>query len=173
MRGARASPEQVSIVHSSLDLYLCVGKLPAGTERIAVGLDPDLSADSAPGTGDYVFSFTSTGTVTAERGDPDGKLVPLPITAADASAAFAAGSAEVRISLEWLGGYARDGRPRPDRRRQGRRRPPALAGARPPRPLPGAGESWRWPRSMTRGPRPARSSSTAARAISWCPSRPS
>ena len=38
-------------------------------------------------------------------GDPDGKLVPLPT--ADASAAFASGSAEVRISLEWLGGYAR------------------------------------------------------------------
>ncbi|HEX6861532.1 MAG TPA: LamG domain-containing protein, partial [Thermoanaerobaculia bacterium] len=104
-RGA-SLPGQVSIVHSSLDLYLCVTKLPAGTERIAVGLDPDLSADSAPGTGDYVFSFTSTGTVTAQRGGPDGKLVPL--TAADASAAFATGSAEVRISLEWLGGYARN-----------------------------------------------------------------
>jgi hypothetical protein len=96
---------QVSIVHSSLDLYLCVGKLPAGTERIAVGLDPDLSGDSVPGTGDYVFSFTNDGTVTAQRGGPDGKLVPLPLF--DASAVFASGSAEVRISLEWLGGYAR------------------------------------------------------------------
>ena len=105
-RGASLSG-QVSIVHSSLDLYLCVGKLPAGTERIAVGLDPDLSADSAPGTGDYVFSFTSTGTVKADRGGPDGKLVPLAISPSDASAAFATGSAEVRISLEWLGGYAR------------------------------------------------------------------
>lgn len=103
-RGASLSG-QVSIVHSSLDLYLCVGKLPAGTERIAVGLDPDLSGDSVPGTGDYLFSFTGTGTVKAERGGPDGKLVPL--TAADASAAFATGSAEVRISLEWLGGYGR------------------------------------------------------------------
>ncbi len=105
--GGASLPGQVSIVHSSLDLYLCVSKLPAGTERIAVGLDPDLSADSAPGTGDYVFSFTNTGTVKAERGGPDGKLVPLAIPAADASAAFATGSAEVRISLEWLGGYAR------------------------------------------------------------------
>lgn len=103
-RGA-SLPGQVSIVHSSLDLYLCVNKLPAGTERIAVGLDPDLSAASVPGTGDYVFGFTATGTVTAQRGGPDGKLVPL--TTAEASAAFATGSAEVRISLEWLGGYAR------------------------------------------------------------------
>ncbi|MEA2558995.1 MAG: large repetitive protein [Acidobacteriota bacterium] len=100
-------PGQVSIVHSALDFYLCVGKLPAGTERIAVGLDPDLSAASAPGTGDYVFSFTSTGTIKAERGGPDGKLVPLSIPIGDASAAFSSGSAEVRISLEWLGGYAR------------------------------------------------------------------
>ncbi|MFL6293330.1 MAG: LamG domain-containing protein [Thermoanaerobaculia bacterium] len=105
-RGASLSG-QVAIVHSSLDLYLCIGKLPSGTERIAVGLDPDLSAGSAPGTGDYVFSFTSTGTIKAERGGPDGKLVPLPIPAGDASATFVSGSAEVRISLEWLGGYAR------------------------------------------------------------------
>lgn len=103
-RGASLSG-QVSIVHSALDLYLCIAKLPEGAERVAVGLDPDLSADNAPGTGDYVFSFTNTGKITAERGSPDGKLVPLP--AADASAAFASGSAEVRISLEWLGGYGR------------------------------------------------------------------
>jgi len=105
-RGASLSG-QASIVHSSLDLYLCIGKLPSGTERIAVGLDPDLSAGSAPGTGDYVFSFTSAGTIKAERGGPDGKLVPLTIPAGDASATFVSGSAEVRISLEWLGGYAR------------------------------------------------------------------
>lgn len=106
-RGASLSG-QVAIVHSSLDLYLCIPKLPDGAERIAVGLDPDLSAESVPGTGDYVFSFTGTGTVTADRGGPDGKLVPLPASIGDsASAAFAPGSAEVRISLEWLGGYAR------------------------------------------------------------------
>jgi hypothetical protein len=106
-RGASLSGV-ASVVHSSTDLYLCVGKLPAGTERIAVGLDADLSAGSAPDRGDYVFRFTNTGTITAERGEPGAQPVPLPITAADASAAFAAGSAEVRISLEWLGGYARN-----------------------------------------------------------------
>ncbi|HET9226370.1 MAG TPA: LamG domain-containing protein, partial [Thermoanaerobaculia bacterium] len=103
-RGARLSG-QVSIVHSSVDLYVCVGA--SGAERVTVGLDPDLSGSSAPGTGDYVFTFTNTGTVKAERGGPDGKLVPLPISSADASAAFGSGGAEVRISLEWLGGYAR------------------------------------------------------------------
>ena len=107
-RGASLSG-QVSAVHSSLDLYLCLDKLPDGVERIAVGLDPDLSGDGAPGTGDYVFSFSSSGTVTAERGGPEGKLVPLANqTDIDtAAAAFSPGSAEVRISLEWLGGYAR------------------------------------------------------------------
>ena len=103
-RGASLSG-QASIVHSSVDLYVCVGR--SGAERIAVGLDPDRSGSSAPGTGDYVFTFTNTGSVKAERGGPDGKLVPLSISAGDASAAFASDSAEVRISLEWLGGYAR------------------------------------------------------------------
>src|SRR4029079_860457 len=47
------------------------------------------------------------GTVKAERGGPDGKLVPLATGGNDAARAFAATSAEVRIPLEWLGGYAR------------------------------------------------------------------
>lgn len=98
---------QVAVVHSSVDLYLCLDKLSGGVERISVGLDPDLSRDGSVGTGDYVFRFKSSGEVYAERGDGDGRLVDLAISEDDAAVAFSEDSAEMRISLEWLGGYAR------------------------------------------------------------------
>jgi len=101
---------KVWLLHSSVDLYVCLDNLGTGVERIAVGLDPDLSRDSLLRTGDYVFSFPisgTVGTIRADRGGPDGKLVPLTIAGADAAAGFTTGSAELRISLEWLGGYAR------------------------------------------------------------------
>ncbi|HWM89562.1 MAG TPA: LamG domain-containing protein [Thermoanaerobaculia bacterium] len=102
----RGSDTRVSILHSSVDLYLCLEKAGEG-ERISVGLDPDLSGDGDLETGDAVFHFTAEGAVKAEQGDGRGGLVPLSITEADAEAGYSGDGAEVRISLEWLGGYGR------------------------------------------------------------------
>ncbi|HYN19845.1 MAG TPA: LamG domain-containing protein [Thermoanaerobaculia bacterium] len=102
---------QVSLVHSSLDLFLCLPNLSSGAQRLAVRVDPNLSRGDRLTPGDYVFSFTAAGAVQAEQGNADGKLVPLKLAEGDAAVKTVTTgntwTAEARISLEWLGGYAR------------------------------------------------------------------
>lgn len=109
LRGAGRDLSAVA-VHSSLDLYLCILDLDPGAQ-VAVGLDPDRSGDGEVGIGDAVFRFSANGEVRAEQGDGEGKLVALPIGPRDAAGkileAGGRGTAEIRVSLEWLGGYAR------------------------------------------------------------------
>lgn len=110
LKGGGASA-QASLLHSSLDLFLCLPNLSSGTQKLAVRIDPNLSRGDRVAPGDYVFSFTSSGAVQAEQGNADGKLVPVKLAEGDAASKILTTgntwTAEARISLEWLGGYAR------------------------------------------------------------------
>ena len=105
------------VLHSTLDLYLCFTNLPAATRegpvaRVSVLIDGDNRGGIVAQPGDYRFSVSPTGKLLVERGDGFGGFAPLVVPTGDFEAVVrslgAEGwSAEVRISLEWLGGYAR------------------------------------------------------------------
>lgn len=103
------SSTQAVLVHSSLDLYVCLSKVGTTVQRIAVRVDPDPAGADRVAPGDYVFRATQAGTVQVEQGNADGKLVPFTLPGGGFAAKVAPSantwSAELRIPLEWLGGY--------------------------------------------------------------------
>ncbi len=103
------------VIHSALDFYVCLAGIPVGSNnRVAVRVDADHSRSSLLEAGDYQFSVTSGGSLSVTHGSAaTGTFVPLAIPPTDFAAVASlpdrAGfwTAELRISLEWLGGYAR------------------------------------------------------------------
>lgn len=104
-------PIEASLFHSGSHLYLSANNLPAReVQSIALRVSPHRM--DTPRPGDYLFRVTAQGEVHAARADVDGSFVPLEVSSDDAEAVVAslapqAWSVNLRISLEWFGGYAR------------------------------------------------------------------
>ncbi len=104
----------VKVLHSGVDFYVCIGDIPSGdAKQVIVAVDGQRSAPRSthPG-GHYLFTVTSQGRITVARANASGRVEPL----AWKQREFAARvftlpnknwSAELRIRLDWLGGYAR------------------------------------------------------------------
>ena len=78
LKGAGAVT-QVAVLHSSLDLYVCVAAAGDGVERMAVRVDADRAGAGLVASGDYVFFIDNKGKTWAEQGS-GGKLVPMKVT---------------------------------------------------------------------------------------------
>jgi hypothetical protein len=105
---------QVKLQHSGLELYVCFdGMNHAGNQRVVVRVESDHSRSVQTHPGAYAFSVSDTGAIDTSAGSPTGEWAPLQVPPKDLAAAVAVAtssniwSAELRISLEWLGGYAR------------------------------------------------------------------
>lgn len=113
MDAAGGPAARALLIHSGRDAYLCFNGLPAEKgRRIAVRVDSDHSRGSLLAAGDYEFGVDVDGRLSARRGGAKGTFVPLSVPAADFDALVIKSyertwSAELRISLEWLAGYAR------------------------------------------------------------------
>jgi hypothetical protein len=110
--GRTATP--ATLLHTGLDFYICLHGLPSGVgQRIAVRLDSDHSRDTALRPGDYQFRVTADGALSVGQGSATGAEVPLTVPANDFAAVVSpttgerTWNAELRIGLEWFGGYAR------------------------------------------------------------------
>ncbi len=108
------SPGPVAkLLHSGLDLYVCFSAIPNATEgQAVVRIDPNHSRSGLIMPGDYQFGVTAGGIISAAQGSANGDWSPLSAPASDFAAVVApagrdAWAAELRISLEWAGGYAR------------------------------------------------------------------
>jgi hypothetical protein len=100
------------LLHTTLDAFLCIEDLPPGFSSLAVRVDGDHSRSAMVGPGDYEFSTTRDTLLSVAQGNGAGEFVPFAIPTADFEAAVrpdpaSRWDAELRISLEWLGGYAR------------------------------------------------------------------
>ncbi len=105
---------EVKLLHSGLDFYLCFAGLPDGTgQQAVVRVDSDHSRDRLLMPGDYRFSVDAAGQISVTQGMTTGLWTPISVPAGDFAAVVTStvGSptwnAELRISLEWVGGYAR------------------------------------------------------------------
>lgn len=104
----------VKILHTGLDFYLCFSAMKRGeVDHIIIRIDGnrDRTGANAP-TPIYQLLVNQRGGVTLAQGQADGEMSPITGSGTDVAARVAdAGqtgwTAEVRISLEWLGGYAR------------------------------------------------------------------
>lgn len=104
----------VRLFHTGLDLYVCID-IPAGTAtggQVAVRVDSDHSRSQVAMAGDYQFIATKAGGKSVAQGNGQGGFAPFTIPAGDFAAAAMSGAggawtAELRISLEWFGGYSR------------------------------------------------------------------
>ena len=109
--GQDATP--VLLLHSGLDLYLCFDGMPlGGLRRVAVRVDSDHSHSQGVMPGDYEFSVDIDGAIRAGQGTAAGLFGPLTVPGSDLAAVVVnptarSWNAELRISLEWMGGYAR------------------------------------------------------------------
>jgi Concanavalin A-like lectin/glucanases superfamily len=107
----------VKLLHSGLDLYLCLQALPGGDGlQIAVRVDSDGDGTAIVEPGDYELIVRSDGTRAVRQGATStgkaGGYVPIAVSEQDFDARVLSEddrgwSAELRISLEWLGGYGR------------------------------------------------------------------
>ncbi|HEV8579009.1 MAG TPA: LamG domain-containing protein [Thermoanaerobaculia bacterium] len=108
----------VKLLHTGLDLYLCFGTLPGGDGlQVAVRIDSDGDGTSIIEPGDYELIVSSDGTRAVRQGAATttaqaAGYTPIAISDEEFEARVLleggrAWSAELRISLEWLGGFAR------------------------------------------------------------------
>ena len=111
--GAGQVKGQVRLTHSALDVYLCFSDLPVGAgQKLAVLIDGNNSKSATALPGVYAFSITPSGALSVTQAITTGSFVPLTLPAADFAGAVSdplssTWGAELRISLEWFGGYAR------------------------------------------------------------------
>jgi hypothetical protein len=116
---------QVKLYHSAWHLFVCATNLPASTNaKLVIRVAPQSPRNGAAVTHSvtYQFSVSSAGTVAGAQIDADGTAKSFTLRPEDLTAVIArdarsdAGgpqtnvrqwNAELRISLEWLGGYAR------------------------------------------------------------------
>ena len=109
LAGDPGEPVHVTLLHSGFDLFLCFDGISGErTNRVVVSVDSDNSRDGAPGPGDYRFAVALNGEASTGEGDGSA-FVPRSVPEGDFQAAVSGSSheVEVRISLEWLGGYGR------------------------------------------------------------------
>jgi uncharacterized delta-60 repeat protein/uncharacterized repeat protein (TIGR01451 family) len=118
MTPSGSTHSRVKLLHDSHELFACVAELPTADPEglsvrdVSILVDSDHSGDSTPVAGDYRFSIAPDGSVLVEQGDGAGGFAPFVIPLGDFAAVTrspAAGlwTAEARIDLEWLAGYAR------------------------------------------------------------------
>jgi len=104
---------RVSLFHSSRNAYFCLSGLRLPTnQRIAVRINSDHSRSGTVTAADYEFFVTADRNSGTMRGNRTGTFVTFPLPTPDFESAVArpddqTWSAEMRISLEWFGGYAR------------------------------------------------------------------
>ncbi|MEZ4868793.1 MAG: LamG domain-containing protein [Caldilineaceae bacterium] len=100
-----------AMVHSGQDFYLCLSNMPGRThQQVAVQIDSDHSRDNDPMPGDYQFSVDTSGVISVTEGNGNGSFAPIAtegVSVALAQPNAGIWNAELRISLEWFGGYAR------------------------------------------------------------------
>lgn len=110
------SGAEARAAHTGLDLWLHVGglaaakALPGGPALLVVRVDADRGRAVRPG--DYEVAVAPDGELRLREGTEKGTFVESDLPAEDFAAAVAAGddgswSVELRIGLEWLGGYGR------------------------------------------------------------------
>ncbi|MDP2663712.1 MAG: hypothetical protein Q8R28_23595, partial [Dehalococcoidia bacterium] len=114
MRDAQGTgATEVRLFHSGSDLYLCTGDMPPGDgQRLLILVDADASRGKLPIPGDYAFVIPIKGAVQVLQGSLNGGFVAITAPTQDVQAVVGGGGGqtwrtEARISLEWLGGYAR------------------------------------------------------------------
>ncbi len=104
---------EAKLLHSGLDFYVCFDAIPnAAGENAVVRVDSDHSRSRLVAPGDYRFSVDAAGQISVTQGMTTGLWTPVSVPAADFAAVVTstvrnAWNAELRISLEWVGGYAR------------------------------------------------------------------
>jgi hypothetical protein len=100
-----------SLVHSGRDLYIFFQNISREARGVIVRVDADNSRGAAVAPGDYEFELDASGRTAASQTDANGASAPLEINREEYDGKIrSAGdrwSAEMRISLEWLGGFGR------------------------------------------------------------------
>ncbi len=105
----------VKLFHSAVDFYVCFTAIPVGIERQVLVRVDARRGDRRPRiaqSGNYEFSVTASGITRATQASANGNFVPLTVpddafAARVSTLANQTWSAELRIPLDWLGGYAR------------------------------------------------------------------
>jgi hypothetical protein len=102
----------VHLLHTGLDLYVCFSAIPVTLgDKAVVRFDTDHNRSRQLMPGDYLFNVTATGTISAAQGTMAGLWEPMGVPVDDFAAVILTGrstwDAEMRIRLEWVGGYAR------------------------------------------------------------------
>lgn len=106
---------RVKILHSAVDLYVCFSEMPVGIgQRVVVRVDGAASGKRALliRPGDYEFGLTAGGIASANQANLNGDFLPLTVRQHEFEARVSMTpnqnwSAELRMRLDWLGGYAR------------------------------------------------------------------
>src|SRR5436190_2231641 len=104
-------PVRVSLIHSGADLYVLFQSIPRAAKRVIVRVDPDHSRGKGLLPGDYEFELNAEGVTAARQADAKGTVASLKIRKEEFDGQIrSAGdnwNAELRISLDWLGGFGR------------------------------------------------------------------
>ncbi|NOZ06473.1 MAG: hypothetical protein GXP41_09025 [Chloroflexi bacterium] len=107
---------EAKLLHSGLDFYICFSAIPDATgENVVVRVDSDHSRSRLLMPGDYRFSVDAAGQISVTQGMTTGLWTPISVPAGDITAVVtstvtggtATWNAELRLSLEWMGGYMR------------------------------------------------------------------
>jgi len=103
---------KASLVHSGTDLYISFQNIPLRqATRVIVRVDTNHIRGATLAPGDYEFELGANGGATAREADPSGVMRPLEISAEDFTGKVRSDgdgwSAELRINLDWLGGFGR------------------------------------------------------------------
>ncbi len=105
------STVSASLIHSGKDLFVFFKNIPRDATRVIVRVDADHSRDATLSPGDYEFEVESNGRTAARQADANGAMTPLEIKAelfdGKIRSAGEQWSAELRIRLDWLGGFGR------------------------------------------------------------------
>jgi hypothetical protein len=115
---AGAGEVEGRVFHSTLDAYFCFKGLTLNDElgitALNILIDSDGSGGDKPGPGDHWFSIDESGTLRTSQATTQGEFIPIKVPTRDFEAVVRRNqgrlSVEARISLEWLGGYARTDR---------------------------------------------------------------